>query len=319
MHATSDSAPARATAFPSAEADLSVCRAILAEGSKSFDAAARLFPRTVRDRATAVYAFCRVADDAVDHSRDPAGAIDRLGRRLDRIHAGRPDDDPVDRSLARVVEAANLPRLPFDMLLEGFAWDAQGRTYPDLADLRAYAVRVAATAGVLMSTLMERRDRTTLARACDLGVAMQLTNIARDFASDARAGRVYLPARWLEAVGIDPGDPLANRCDRASLARLVARLLDEADGLYARSLSGIPRLPAGCRIAIRAAGLVYAEIGVRLRTTGCDPLSGRVFVSGPRKAVLLVRSLPAVVWRPLPSDAPPLPEAEALVDGSAAP
>ncbi len=87
----------------------------------------------------------------------------------------------------------------------------------------------------MMSILMGARTPRILARACDLGVAMQLTNIARDVGEDARAGRLYLPLQWLRSAGIDPEAWLARPVFSAALGAVVQRLLDAADGLYARS------------------------------------------------------------------------------------
>jgi hypothetical protein len=86
---------------------------------------------------------------------------------------------------------------------KGLAWDGMERRYASLSDLRSYSARVASAVGAMMCVLMEVRDPHALARACDLGVAMQLTNIARDVGEDARAGRLYLPTDWLEEDGID--------------------------------------------------------------------------------------------------------------------
>ena len=96
----------------------------------------------------------------------------------------------------------------------------------------------------MMCVLMEVRDPHALARACDLGVAMQLTNIARDVGEDARAGRLYLPTDWLEAEGIDIDAFLADPKPSPQMRRIVKRLLAEANRLYFRSEPGIARLPA---------------------------------------------------------------------------
>ncbi|MGL4440619.1 MAG: phytoene/squalene synthase family protein, partial [Bosea sp. (in: a-proteobacteria)] len=188
---------------PARPADLEVCRELLRNGSKSFFAASLLLPRSVRDPATALYAFCRLSDDAVDLSDDPSAALALLHQRLDRIYAGQPLNHAVDRALAAEVVRFALPRAVMDALLDGFAWDAEGRRYDELSSVLAYSARVAATVGVLMTLLMGERDAQTLARACDLGVAMQLTNIARDVGEDARNGRLYLPRNWLIEEGID--------------------------------------------------------------------------------------------------------------------
>jgi phytoene synthase len=194
----------------SGDEDLAACRAILAQGSKSFALASRLLPARVRDPAAALYAFCRVADDAVDDAgADAQAALAELERRLDRMVSGEPIDHPVDRALSRVMKDHGLPRGPIDALLEGFAWDVEGRRYETLEDLYGYGARVAGTVGVAMTILMGPRAPLTLARACDLGVAMQLTNIARDVGEDARNGRLYLPRAELRRHGVDPDAFLA--------------------------------------------------------------------------------------------------------------
>lgn len=281
-------APPPGPVFPEAgaRADLAECRALLATGSRSFHAASMLLPARIRAPASALYAFCRLADDAVDLSADPAAGLARLGERLDAVYSGRPENHPVDRAFAVVVADFALPRALPDALLEGFAWDAAGRRYDALADLEAYAVRVAGTVGMMMAVLMGRREPAVLARACDFGAAMQLTNIARDVGEDARAGRVYLPLADLAAAGVDVGRFLARPEPSGALAGVVGRLLDAADVLYARGAAGVAALPADCRPAIRAAGLIYAEIGREIRRNGCDSVTRRAFVAGRRKLAL---------------------------------
>lgn len=300
-------------------ADLAACRAILAAGSKSFAAASRLLPARVRDPVAAMYAFCRVADDAVDGAPEGhAGqAVAALRGRLDRLYAHRPDPDPVDRAFAAVVREAGIPRGVPDALLEGFLWDAEGRAYETLPDLLGYAARVASTVGVMMTLLLDPAapDRTTLARACDLGLAMQLTNIARDVGEDARMGRVYLPLAWLREEGVDPARLLAEPRFDPGVGRVVERLLAAADALYERADRGIPRLPADGRAAIRAARLVYADIGRVVRRRGCDSVTGRARTSAARKAWLLGRAL----LRPTPpgegDGGAPAPEVAFLLSG----
>ena len=304
-----------------APAEEAVCARLLEEGSRSFSLASKLLPRRLRLPVAAVYAFCRVADDAIDESDRPDLALLALRRRLDRIYQGRPGTDLVDRAMAAVVRSSGLPRAPLDALLEGFAWDAEGRSYPDLSSVRAYGVRVAGAVGIVMTHLMAPSDprfsrQAVLARAADLGVAMQLTNIARDVGEDARRGRLYLPAEWMAAEGLDPTAFLADPLMSPALGRVVERLLQEADRLYARADSGIAMLPWDCRVAIRAARLFYAEIGEVVRARGHDSVRHRAFTSLPTKIWLAVRSLggllPARLDHTL-AEAPPLAEAAALV------
>lgn len=271
-------------------ADVAACRAILAEGSKSFNAASWLLPARVRDPAAIFYAFCRVADDLVDESGDPHGAVVILNRRLDAVWSKSPDSDPVDRSLAAIVEAYALPRTVFDALIEGFVWDAEGRAYESFEDVLDYCARVASTVGVIMTLLMGRREPNTLARACDLGAAMQLTNICRDVAEDAGRGRLYLPAEWMREAGLDPDRFVRSPSASDELSSVVRRVLDEADRLYARAETGVLDLPPDSRASIRAARLIYAAIGDVLRARGCDPMRGRARTSLLRKLWLLARA-----------------------------
>mgnify|MGYP001602642403 CR=1 FL=1 len=118
--------------------DLDACRAKLRAGSKSFALASKLLPRGVREPTAVIYAFCREADDAVDAPSDePLDAVDRQQRRLERVFAGAPANDPVERALAVVVERFAVPRARFDALLEGFAWGAHGRAYAALEELES--------------------------------------------------------------------------------------------------------------------------------------------------------------------------------------
>jgi len=308
------------------EHDLAVCRELMRGGSRTFFAASRVLPRRVRLPATALYSFCRVADDAIDGAReagvDPRAAMQSLHERLDAIYAGAPRPEVADRALAAVLHHHPIPRMLFEALLEGFEWDAQGRRYETLESLHDYAARVAGTVGAMMAVLMETRERWALARACELGLAMQLTNIARDVGEDARAGRLYLPLQWLREVGVDAEAWLAAPAFDSRIAAVVARLLAEADRLYARAECGVAALPRDCRPAIQAARLVYAEIGRAVESVGHDSVHRRAVVGPRRKLALMARACTAIVVAPgqpvaVDGTAEPLPAVRSLVDAAA--
>lgn len=312
----------RALAIPKArhEDDLAACHQMLVRGSRSFWVASWLLPRRMRAPAAAFYAFCRAADDLVDDG-DSARGLEILHRRVDAIFAGRPHDHPEDRAFSIVVHRHAIPRATIDLLLEGFQWDAESRTYETLDDVLAYGVRVASSVGVVMTLLMGRRDHETLARACDLGAAMQLTNIARDVGEDARRGRVYLPLAWLHEAQVEIDAFLRAPAPTEPLRSATLRLLDEADRLYARAHAGIDMLPPDCRPAIRAASAIYRDIGRVLRRRRGDGIRRRARVSGLRKAWLVGR---AALTRSSASHsndlaAPPLAPAIALVEAVARP
>ena len=300
------------------EFDLQACRALMRGGSKSFFAASLLLPVRVRAPATALYAYCRLADDAIDLGADPAAAMGELTGRLDKIYAGRPGSADEDRALACVVRRHGIPRALLDALLDGFLWDAQGRRYDTVAEVHDYAARVAGTVGAMMALVMGTSSPQALARACELGVAMQFTNIARDVGEDARNGRLYLPRQWLAEAGLDADGWLARPVFDARIASVVERLLAEADRLYERAEHGIAALPRDCRPAIRAARLVYAEIGQELRRRGLDSVSQRVVVSRGQKLALMARASGAAITVPGSAGTilPPLPAIQYLVDAA---
>jgi phytoene synthase len=279
-------------------------------GSKSFFAASRLLPARLRPPAIALYAFCRLADDAIDEGDDPVLAMADLKSRLAAIYAGRPGVEDADRALTVVVHRYGIPCGLLEALLDGFLWDSQGRRYETLADVEAYGARVAGTVGAMMSIIMGASTETAIARASELGVAMQLTNIARDIGDDARMGRLYIPRTWFREIGMDADAWLANPVFDSRIAGFTQRLLLRADALYRRGEFGLAELPWDCRPAIQAARLVYAEIGKQLERDGLDSVNHRTVVSTARKLTLIAKatavalkvpSLPDVHLSPVPA------------------
>ena len=269
------------TALVLARDDRLACREWIRRHSKSFFLSSLLLPSRVRQASWALYAFCRRADDAVDEQRDGGMArVAALRARLERVYAGRADDDPIDRAFAAVVERHAIPRALPEALLAGMEMDARGTRYADNDELLVYCFRVAATVGLMMTRVMGASDDVAYLRAADLGVAMQLTNIARDVGEDERRGRVYLPSQLLEGVA---GDRRA----------AVRAILAVADSHYRAADRGVPLLPADCRFAIASARNIYSAIGDAIAKNGYDSESQRAYVSLPRKLWLVARAMRA--------------------------
>ena len=305
-----------------APSDLAHCRDVIRTGSLSFHAASKLLPASVRDPALALYAFCRLADDEVDEGDNKARAVLDLRDRLDLAYAGTPRNAPEDRAFAAIIAEFNMPRALPEALLEGLAWDAVERRYATLSEVRDYSARVASAVGAMMCVLMRARDPDALARACDLGVAMQLTNIARDVGEDARAGRIYLPTDWLDEAGISVDDFFANPAATPEIRRMVRRLLAEAQRLYIRSEAGIRKLPMPARTGIFAARYIYAGIATSVRRNAHDTVTVRARTTKAAKVGLIgkaaVRSAGTVILPQSPVlFARPLDEVAFLVDAAA--
>ena len=278
---------------------LAASRQIIAVHSKSFAFASRLLPRTARDRAVIVYAWCRRADDAVDLATTAKGhaAVDALRREIDAIYAGDRLDDPILGAFQEVTRTCRIPRLYPEELLAGLDMDVEGTRYDAMPVLLRYCYRVAGTVGLMMCHVLGVRAEAATHHAVHLGVAMQLTNICRDVAEDWERGRLYLPADLLAAYdGAWVADALGGAfppAARAPVARATAALLDLAEAYYRSGDAGIPALAWRSALAIRTARHVYAAIGARIRAQGCDPMAGRAFVPGRAKLHLAARAAAA--------------------------
>ena len=207
--------------------DLKECKLLIKEGSHSFYAASKLLPKYVRDPAIVLYAFCRIADDVVDQETKLKNPIQDLRNRLDLVYNANPRNCSTDRAFAALVKSYELPKeLPL-ALIEGLEWDQDGKRFKNLSELYSYCARVASSVGVMMCILMNVRDGDALARACDLGIAMQLTNIARDIGEDARNNRIYIPTDWMKRNGIAIDAFLKNPENFPEVSILVKQLLNK--------------------------------------------------------------------------------------------
>ena len=268
-------------------------------GSKSFASATKLFDAPTRRSTLMLYAWCRHCDDVIDgqilgeggtqHAVEDAQArMLHLQIETRRAYSGAHMDEPAFRAFQEVALIHQLPQqLAFDHL-EGFAMDARDEHYASFDDTLRYCYHVAGVVGLMMARVMGVRDEAVLDRACDLGLAFQLTNIARDIVEDAQNGRCYLPQTWLDEAGLR-ADSLAEPQYRAALAALANRLVVEAEPYYHSARSGLPGLPLRSAWAIATARGVYREIGVKVQNAGARAWDSRQRTSRGEKLKLLVQ------------------------------
>ncbi|WP_312511485.1 15-cis-phytoene synthase CrtB [Massilia sp.] len=266
-------------------------------GSKSFAAAAKLFPPATRRSVLMLYAWCRHCDDVVDGqelgfgvvapvAHDPRAELDSLYDQTRRAYAGEPMPIPAFAAFQEVALGSHIaPRYAFDHLA-GFAMDVGQARYETIDDTLRYCYHVAGVVGLMMASIMGARDERVLDRACDLGLAFQLTNIARDIVDDAAIGRCYLPAQWLREAGI-PQEEIGLPRHRAALAQVAARLVDYAEPYYDSAMTGIAALPLRSAWAIATARNVYRQIGVEVKRRGARAWDERVGTSKAAKLRLL--------------------------------
>lgn len=279
---------------------VSAARESIAVGSKSFAAASKLFDPVTRERAWLLYAWCRRCDDIVDGQdhghgmRAVADAPARVREVADLTEAalagartGEAAFDALGLVAAEVAMPAAWPR----DLVAGFALDAEEWRPRTTDDLLRYCYHVAGVVGCMMAAVMgvSPADYPTLDRACDLGLAFQLSNIARDIGEDAAAGRCYLPAEWLAEAGI-PVDRVMGPEHRAALGRLGARLGAMATAYEVSARAGTPALSFRSAWAVLAAAGIYGAIGREVAALGECAWDARVTTSRAAKLGFVARA-----------------------------
>lgn len=277
-------------------------RESITKGSRSFAVASQLFDRATRERAHLLYAWCRRCDDIAD-GQDHGGPLSALASdAVDRIEGirvltrraldGQPTADIAFDALGQVASETGINAEMCDDVIDGFALDGQGWRPRSEADLMRYCYHVAGAVGVQMAMVMGvPQDREEiLDRACDLGLAFQLNNIARDIAEDDAAGRCYLPMEWLAEHDIPPGQHMKPQF-RSALVAMAARLVDLAQQHEAVARIGAGRLRFRQRWAILSAANIYGAIGRKVRERSAQAWDKRVYTSSFAKLVFVARAL----------------------------
>lgn len=287
-------------AAPNRAALVAYARDSIKRGSKSFAFASRLFDRTTRERVWLLYAWCRKCDDLAD-GQDHGGAIaavDDAQVRLQMVRdltakafAGEATGDPAFDALGVVARECGLTPKMADDVIEGFALDAAEWHPRSEGDLYRYCYHVAGAVGVMMAQIMgvAPQDRETLDRACDLGLAFQLANIARDIEEDDAAGRCYVPDDWQALLDIGPGEMMRPH-NRRKLALMARWMADEAGQYEASARVGSSRLPFRARWAVLSAAGIYGDIARKVRAAGVHAWDQRIYTSKREKLRWVARA-----------------------------
>jgi phytoene synthase len=292
----------------------------IALGSKSFAAASRLFDRETRERAWLLYAWCRACDDIADGQdhggdltrvSDPHARLAEITAKTEAALAGNAVGDPPFDALRIVAAETGMPHRFARDLVAGFALDAEDWRPRSEGDLYRYCYHVAGVVGCMMAVVMgvSPNDDATLDRACDLGMAFQLANIARDIDEDDRGGRCYLPVDWLVEMDMPPGEHMKPPF-RQRLAVLSRRLADRAAEFEESARYGAPALPFRSAWAVLSAAAIYGAIGRKVADGGEHAWDRRVTTSATEKLRFILRGY--VEARGRAARYPPTPRVETL-------
>jgi 15-cis-phytoene synthase len=260
------------------------CRTKAAQSGSSFYYSFLFLPEERRRAITALYAFCREVDDAVDDCSDVATAHATLAwwrQELAAAYHGAPQH-PVARALAEVAPRFNLAEARLAEIIDGMQMDLELNRYPGFEALRLYCHRVAGVVGLLSAEIFGYQDRRTLDYAADLGVAFHLTNIIRDVGEDARRNRIYLPLDEIERHGVSVAD-IAQSRETDNFRRLMEFQIERALGCYREAFA---KLPAADRRAQRTGVImaaIYRTLLDEIRRDGCRVLTRRVSLTPIRK------------------------------------
>ncbi len=275
-------------------------RTSIERGSKSFARASKLFSRPTRERAWLLYSWCRACDDLADGQdhghgmatvQNPEKTIAVMRMMTERAHGGEQTGNPPFDAFGIVAQECNIPLSLANDMIDGFALDARGWRPETENDLFQYCYHVAGSVGCMMAIVMgvSARNQEVLDRACDLGLAFQLANIARDVTEDARAGRCYLPKVWLNEAGIDPDDIMAPD-QRNALIVLINRLCLLAGEYENSARVGASSLPFRSRWAVLAAAGIYGDIARAIIKSGGASLERRIYTSKANKLGWIVKA-----------------------------
>jgi len=201
------------------------CQSIARREAANFYWAFRFLPKMKRWGLSAVYAFCRMADDIVDQDSNPERSRDELQKLLERFESamsGTPEG-PVLTALADTCQRFSIPDQPFHDLISGVQMDVNHQPYQNAADVEIYCRRVASSVGHMSIAIFGAKHPNSVLYAEELGLALQWTNILRDVGEDADRGRVYIPLDWLDQSHLSKGDVLSKGGGLINLPRQTSQ------------------------------------------------------------------------------------------------
>lgn len=266
-------------------------QAVMDHHARSFSWAARFLSPSARRDAALLYAFARTADDFADEAdlgslQERSAALQEL--RSQALHPAPPADSLANQT-GRMLRGHDVPDAVLQTLMDSLQADADARHIDTTDNLLRFAYGVAGTVGQMMRPLLGAPPSAD-AHAIALGVAMQLTNIARDVVEDAQRGRCYIPSEW--GVTLRSMSAPHSAAERTVAFGALRRLLALSDDFYAFSHAGLSLIPRHNRRAIRIAAALYQGIGRKLLRRGPQLYwQGRVFLTRSEKIRLLAQTL----------------------------
>jgi 15-cis-phytoene synthase len=261
------------------------CQQKAASSGSSFYYSFLFLPAERRRAITAVYAYCREVDDAVDEVSDPAVAEAKLawwGGEVAALFNQQPTH-PVTRALLPFIDGPyGITRSRLEAILEGMAMDLRQNRYLDFPALRRYAHLVAGVVGEISAGVFGYTDPRAVQYAGRLGLALQLINIIRDVGDDARRGRVYIPVDELQRFEVRAADLLAGRYV-AGFVPLMRFQAERARATYREALELLPSVDRRAQRPGLIMGAIYATLLGEIERADFQVLHQRIALTPLRK------------------------------------
>ena len=259
----------------------------LEKHGKSFYWASFFLPNKNKDAASELYSICRYFDDLADEA--PTDQSEKLKSEFEQIC------NYVEHPINKFFKSNNIPIQILGDLIQGLIQDQKLVRIQTEKDLIEYSYQVAGTVGLMMQPLILVKNKNANKHAVDLGIAMQLTNIARDIYEDAIMNRVYLPKEWLKEISIEHLKRDSTEEIQTQMSAILRKLIDLSEIYYQNGFSGMKYIPIKTRLAIFFAAKIYRAIGIKIKVNNYQYSNKRVYLNKLDKLWVTIKSLPEFI------------------------
>ena len=260
----------------------------LEKHGKSFHWASFFLPNKNKGAASELYSICRYFDDLAD--KTPADQSEKLKSEFEQIC------NNAEHPINKFFKSNNIPIQILGDLIQGLIQDQKLVRLQTEKELIEYSYQVAGTVGLMMQPLILVKNKNANKHAVDLGIAMQLTNIARDIYEDAIMNRVYVPKEWLREISIEHLKSDSINEVQTQMSAILRKLIDLSEIYYQNGFSGMKYIPIKTRLAIFFAAKIYRAIGMKIKSNKYKYSNKRVYLNKLNKLWVTIKSLPEFIF-----------------------
>jgi phytoene synthase len=250
-----------------------------------------MFPRDKRDAIMTVYAFCRYTDDMVDVARadwDPLEFLDHWKKELHNAISGRSELQFLNR-LAHIARSFSIPVELFFELIRGVEMDLTKKRYKTFDELYEYCYRVASTVGLMTVSILAKKNARVESYAVNTGIAVQLTNIIRDVASDIQKDRIYIPEQEMIKFGYTETD-LVHNTNSEAFIHLMIEQCRKAEAYYTKADEDYAAERSYLLFPARAMQNIYHRLLIKTESNLDSLFHKKVTLSIPQKASIVLKT-----------------------------